>query len=213
MSPMSIEGVHNPSGVRSDAHSNRLAILRATRDICGERGEDFSVKEIAATAQVSVATVYRHFDGKQALMDDVSLSRWRHMISLATVPGRYDRITRIIGVLDVYSRVCTADSAFLHALNLRPGFGHLAEQMRLVFDPRFDELWRHAQAMGEIRPGVSSVDMVNLTSGIQDQTRRHSMLALLLSGALHPDIQADQILQQFPGGPKRESENQMFSVA
>ena len=196
---------------RSDAIENQRAILRATRDLCGSHGESFSVKEIAAASGVSVATIYRHFAGKQALMDGVSLSRWGHLVHLVTKPK--NGATHIIEVLDAYSRMCSADSAFLHALNLRPGFGELAERMRLRFDPAFELQWQLAQNHQLIRKDVHSVDVINMTSAIQDPTRRLNMLALLLSAVVTPQVQLEAAIDRLGRKAKREAEGNLFSLA
>lgn len=195
---------------RSDAQENRFAILRATRDICGEHGDAFSVKQVAEKAGVSLATVYRHFDGKQALMDAVSVSRWKHLVELAQRPSNSTKHT--LGVLDAYSYMCAADSAFLTALNIRPGFGEIAETMRVAFDPAFKNLWERAQARGQIRAGVDSVDVVNLTSSIQDMGRRQHMLKVLLAGIVTPSVQSAIPLEKLVASDKREYEQRLFSL-
>lgn len=52
---------------RSDALTNRDALLRAAYDVFAERGFDVPLEEIATAANVSRTTLYRNFKDKQAL--------------------------------------------------------------------------------------------------------------------------------------------------
>lgn len=46
---------------RVDAERNRAALLAAARDLFDERGTEVSLDEVAKTAKVANATLYRHF--------------------------------------------------------------------------------------------------------------------------------------------------------
>ncbi len=52
---------------RSDARANRAALLRAAAQLCAERGIDVPFDEIAQTAGVGRATIYRHFPTREEL--------------------------------------------------------------------------------------------------------------------------------------------------
>jgi len=52
---------------RSDALTNRDALLRAAYDVFAERGFDVPLEEIATAANVSRTTLYRNFKDKHAL--------------------------------------------------------------------------------------------------------------------------------------------------
>jgi AcrR family transcriptional regulator len=54
--------------VRSDARDNRRRILAVARVAFATEGLDVPIRELARRAQVGVATVYRHFQTKEALM-------------------------------------------------------------------------------------------------------------------------------------------------
>jgi len=54
--------------VRSDAVANRDRILEAAREVFARRGLDAEMKEIAERADVGVGTLYRHFEGREALL-------------------------------------------------------------------------------------------------------------------------------------------------
>jgi AcrR family transcriptional regulator len=56
--------------LRSDARDNRARILVVARAAFAADGLDVPIREIARRAQVGVATVYRHFPTKEALLTE-----------------------------------------------------------------------------------------------------------------------------------------------
>ena len=53
---------------RSDAVANRERILEAAREVFARRGLAAEVREIAEQAGVGIGTLYRHFEGREALL-------------------------------------------------------------------------------------------------------------------------------------------------
>ncbi len=60
-----------PAGLRSDARENRARVLRAAREVFGQRGVQAEMKDIAERAGVGVGTVYRNFATKEELIEAV----------------------------------------------------------------------------------------------------------------------------------------------
>lgn len=56
--------------LRSDARENRVRILTVARVAFAADGLDVPIREIARRAEVGVATVYRHFQTKEALLTE-----------------------------------------------------------------------------------------------------------------------------------------------
>lgn len=56
--------------LRSDARDNRARILAVAREAFAAEGLDVPIREIARRAEVGVATVYRHFQAKEALLTE-----------------------------------------------------------------------------------------------------------------------------------------------
>jgi AcrR family transcriptional regulator len=60
-------------GLRADAARNREHVLIAARDVFVERGADAPLDEIARRAGVGIATLYRRFPDREALLRAVAL--------------------------------------------------------------------------------------------------------------------------------------------
>jgi AcrR family transcriptional regulator len=86
---MSIQGwgaMSNPAGgletggtvqaQRADARANRVRILDVAEEVFGQGGESASTEEVARRAGVGIATVFRHFPTKAALLEAVLLRRF-----------------------------------------------------------------------------------------------------------------------------------------
>jgi AcrR family transcriptional regulator len=65
--------------MRQDARENRERILAAAEHVFGSRGETGSTEEVARLAGVGIATVFRHFPTKEALVEAALV---RHFIGL-----------------------------------------------------------------------------------------------------------------------------------
>lgn len=182
---------------RSDAAENRVAILRAVRDLAATKGDAFSIKEVSEAAGIATATIYRHFDGKAALLDGVSLFRWSQMKAAATgVAGQPDGLRHAVSIIDAYTRMTTADSGFIAALNLRVGRDPAGiGPLRNEFDPAFAAIWRTGQQRGEIRRGADPHDAIELAGAIRESSRRLQMLALLVAGIATPAIEPEQLVR------------------
>ena len=70
------------TNLRSDARDNRGRILAAARASFAAGGSDVPIREIARRAEVGVATVYRHFPTKEALLTEAFADR---MASCSTI--------------------------------------------------------------------------------------------------------------------------------
>lgn len=60
----------DPAKLRSDARDNRERILAVARSAFAADGLDVPIREIARRAEIGVATVYRHFPTKEALLSE-----------------------------------------------------------------------------------------------------------------------------------------------
>lgn len=169
--------------MRSDAQQNRARLVRATRDVVGWAGSpDVSVRDIASAAGCSLATLYRHFEGKQALIDEVSINRWSRMAELACPSEIYETaVDHVLGIIETYTRMTTRDHRFILGAGIEVGKKPV-EHLRADFEPYFARSWVAAQSAGHIRRTADPRDAIDMAGAIRDPRRRVSMLAMLAGG-------------------------------
>ncbi|MFG2823749.1 TetR/AcrR family transcriptional regulator [Kitasatospora sp. NPDC048365] len=61
--------------LRADARRNRARLLEVAEEVFAERGPGASTEEVARAAGVGIATVFRHFPTKEALLEAVLVRR------------------------------------------------------------------------------------------------------------------------------------------
>lgn len=183
---------------RADAALNRTRLLLATRDAVADDGPGVSVRAIADRAGVGVTTLYRHFPGKDALVDAVSVNRWATMTYLARASvNEDDPLTSIVGLLETFTRMVTADEAFIAATGLRVGrtpVGILP--LKATFDPAFAALWASAQRRNTVRQGADPRDAMEFAGMIRDNERRMPMLLTLVNGICTDAVNAESLLAE-----------------
>jgi AcrR family transcriptional regulator len=183
---------------REDAALNRRRLLVATRDAVANCGPGVSVRAIADRAGVGVTTLYRHFPGKAALVDGVSVNRWATMTHLAGMASREDDPLRsVVGLLEMFTRMVTADEDFIAATGLRVGRSPAGIlPLKASFDPAFATLWSRAQRRNTLRHGADPRDAMELAGMIRDGQRRVPMLLTLVTGICTVDVDAEQLLTE-----------------
>lgn len=93
--------------LRADAQRNREQILAAARDVFVERGPGAALEEIARRAGIGIATLYRRFPDREALMRAVvldALVRTADEVRLALTEesDAFEALVRYLhGVLDI----------------------------------------------------------------------------------------------------------------
>jgi AcrR family transcriptional regulator len=172
---------------RADARRNRVAVLDAAAELLATRGLAIQVEDVASAAGVGVATIYRHYGSREALIREV----------LAT--GTYTLIAAI--------RTGAGDAAPSDALKraIRTTVDHLAAHRGLVDaaiqfrkglidpDPAYLELvstiealLRDAQEIGAARPEVTIDDLNALLIGAgvltTDDSSRGRVCELIIRG-------------------------------
>lgn len=56
---------------------NRVALIKAAQHVLADIGPDASIEEFAEAAQISVSTIYKHFENKDALIDAAFVEAFR----------------------------------------------------------------------------------------------------------------------------------------
>ena len=194
---------------REDAALNRRRLLLAARDAVADDGPGVSVRVIADRAGVGVTTLYRHFPGKDALVDAVSVNRWATMTYLARAgPNEDDPLSSVVGLLETFTRMVTADEAFIAATGLRVGRSPAGIlPLKAVFDPTFAALWSHAQRRNTIRLGADPRDAMELAGMLRDHERRMPMFLTLVNGICTDAVDAESLLAKRLG---RDAVTQIF---
>ena len=88
--------------VRHDARQNRERILAAAESVFGEHGAAGSTEEVARRAGVGIATVFRHFPTKSALLEATLLAHF------ADLQDRADNLAADQDSLDAFRALIRA---------------------------------------------------------------------------------------------------------
>jgi len=144
--------------LRTDARDNRDRILTAAADVYGTRGSDAPVTAVARRAGVAVATVYRHFPGREALAAAVfarTLDTCREALDDALAdPDPWRGLT---GVIDTIAAKRAVDSGFAAAYLARnPG---RVDAQRARAEAALAVLVARAKAAGRLRPDFHPADI------------------------------------------------------
>ena len=106
-----------PKAARSDALANRDRILEAARDVFARRGLGAEMKEIAEHAGVGVGTLYRHFEGRDALLSALLQLTKEHLLQqLRTAVERGDPREALRAMIGAATQVCEQFGALTEAM-------------------------------------------------------------------------------------------------
>ncbi len=175
--------------LRADAARNREKILAAASRVFAERGLDATLDDIAEAADVGVATVYRRFPDKDALVLALFEDAIDDLAALAARAGAHeDSWEGFVSFLEVMlERQC--DNRGLR--DVFAGAPYAQERMEAAkqrIGPAFSALIARAQADGYLRRDVTEADilaiemMISSLGGAKDDDtalwRRYLALAL-----------------------------------
>ena len=144
--------------LRADAARNRARILDAAREVFAQRGVDVPMAAVARRAGVGIATLFRRFPTKQALVDEVFAEQLATCDDLlATALADPDPWRAFRQLLESVRAVQLRDRGFTQAvLATRPG-AH--DERRARAERAFAEVVRRAQAVGRLRRDFSPHDL------------------------------------------------------
>ena len=150
--PARAPGVRRP---RRDAVENRRRLIDAATTVFADRGLDAGVEEVARTAGVGVATLYRRFPTKEALIAELVRTLVEELLAQARqavdVPGGRGLETHLVatGELLAAQRGCLA--------RIWDGTG--AAAARDAYWDVLDRLLADARAAGRVRPDATREDL------------------------------------------------------
>jgi AcrR family transcriptional regulator len=179
-------------GQRADARTNHGRILDVAEEVFGRGGESASTEEVARLAGVGIATVFRHFPTKAALLQAVLVRRLVRLRDQAVTlldaadPGQAFR--------DFFSHL-VADAATKIAISealLDAGGDEDGEAGRAAADLRraVGALLERAQRAGAVRDDVELPEVYALLIGTSraaaqthlDEEVRNRVLAIVFDG-------------------------------
>lgn len=144
---------------RRDAQRNHDALLAAAAEVFAARGLDATLDDVAAHAGVGVATAYRHFENKNALVDALFESRIDEISASAEAalahPDPWLGLTSFLaGLIEQQVR----DRGLRQVLQSQAGEQRVA-QARERLAPLTDRLLDRAKAAGAVRADVTTTDI------------------------------------------------------
>jgi AcrR family transcriptional regulator len=178
--------------LRADALANRGRILDVAEEVFGEGGESASTEEVARLAGVGIATVFRHFPTKAALLEAVLVRRFDRLrdqaetLLDATDPGRafFDFFSHLVA--DAATKIAIGE-ALLEAGGDSDGD---AAQASNGLRRAVAALLRNAQHAGAVRDDVELPEVYALLVAVSraaahahlDQELRTRVLAIVFDG-------------------------------
>ncbi|MCM1013066.1 MULTISPECIES: TetR/AcrR family transcriptional regulator [unclassified Brevibacterium] len=164
---MAPDGTREPT-LRADAAANRARIVAAARSLFAERGLDVPMNAIARRAGVGIATLFRRFPDRSALIAEVfatQIDRCEIVLAEAAEdPDPWHGFTRFISVV---CRMQIEDRGFTEALLTSLASTADVDAKRRDAEAAFTLLVDRAKTAGMLRPdfAVSDLTMLILANG------------------------------------------------
>jgi AcrR family transcriptional regulator len=176
---------------RADGERNRARLVEAAKHAIAERGAAVSLERIARDAGVSIATLYRHFPTRDALVEAVYRQETDALVEAAT---------RLAAQRDPVSALREWLLLFVDFLATKQGMSEVLGTLIGGPEPMYDEssvrlgsainaLMERATETGALRDDVEPLDLLRAIGGVAnvnptEQWRRSAtrMVDLLLTG-------------------------------
>ena len=148
----------------------RQRILRASRQLFSAKGyEETTMDDVAERSEVSKATLYNYFPGKDSLLMGIAeaeLEQIREMIEgeLAEAPSALERLRRVLEAFMLDSMCYISLSRKISYLNSCEDSGMFATRLEMVRILR--GLVCQAQDAGELRRDMDADDITELVMGL-----------------------------------------------
>jgi AcrR family transcriptional regulator len=167
---------HSRPGERADARRNRRLLLDAAARCVAEQGLSVAALDIAERAGVGVATLYRRFTTKEALIEQVLLERFATLEEAGTRamqnPDPWSGFYEFVYALAQMTR---ENSGLSEAFESTLPSAVAAGQQRLRC--QFQRLTERAQRAGVLRPDISWSDIVFLPKAVHTTPRCLGLVA------------------------------------
>ncbi len=175
--------------LRADAARNRARLVATARDVFATQGGDASLEQIAKAAEVGIGTLYRHFPTRLDLLeavyrDEVDLLR---ETAEKVVPNHPPAEALELWLEAFVDYAATKKHIFSELVEAVGRESELMTHSRAVIYGTAETLLTAAQEAGQIRPDVTSEDVLRLVGGCtmmpnfdREQTRR--ILGVVMDG-------------------------------
>lgn len=170
-----ISSASTTPAMRSDAASNRLRVLSAGARLFSEQGVEATLNDVARAAGVGVATVYRNFPNRDALLDGLFEVKLEQLVELADrAAGIGDASAAFDTYLYSVMEAHATDRGVVPVLMRATQSTQFAEELAAQLGPRVQPLIEAAQTAGSLRDGFTIQDLCLLSAmvgSVADLTR------------------------------------------
>ena len=151
------------SSLRRDAERNRRQIVSAAREVFAARGLDAPLEAVARRAGVGIATLYRRFPTRQALIEEVFRTRLEQMVKAAQEALAMEDAWEGFSTLILRLRALQAeDCGVRDVLRMTFPTARSLEETRARGYALFTQLIGRAMEQGSLRDDFSPEDLVYL---------------------------------------------------
>ncbi|MFF0741714.1 TetR/AcrR family transcriptional regulator [Streptomyces sp. NPDC004111] len=147
-----------PRPLRADAARNSEKIVRAARAVFAERGPDAPLDEIARRAGVGIATLFRRFPDKGALLHAMLDQQFTEQVRPALGRAQQDS-DPLRGLAEVLEAALFSAADNYNALTAARNAGVLTAEIGDRFFDALDPLVQQGQRAGVIRQDLVSEDV------------------------------------------------------
>ncbi len=148
------------SSLRADAERNRLALIDAAQEVFAEQGIEAPLEEVAARARVGIATLYRRFPTRHALVVAALTERIAQYLGIAERALADDDPWR--GFSGFVEQVCALqayDRALSDLLFIALPANETVERLRRLAQARTAALIERGKDAGVLRPDLVHEDL------------------------------------------------------
>jgi AcrR family transcriptional regulator len=169
---------------RADARRNYDALIAAARDGFAELGTAAPLEEIARRAGVGIATLYRNFPTREALIESVYLEEVDAVCQAAEAVADLEPWPALRTWIDRLVEYVGTKRVLVEAMNRNSStFGVCREALYAAGAP----LLQRAQEADVIRKDISIEDLIRLVTGVTGASystmeQRDRILAIALDG-------------------------------
>ncbi|WP_236795297.1 TetR/AcrR family transcriptional regulator [Amycolatopsis sp. GM8] len=152
--------------LRADAARNREQVLRIAREQLAAGDDSLQLNTIARLAGVGVGTVYRHFPGRQALLEALSSASLTELASRAeSAVTANNSLTELHELLRYALARTLSEPGFATVLASPTTVDQDTANQKSRLDRALGKLLRQAKQQGQVRDDVRPADLRRLIAG------------------------------------------------